>query len=292
MVVPPEQEQEQESATEPTDPIDPHISPRIRFGTELRKFRLAAGFSQRELGNVIHLSVSQLSMIENGHRAPTLALARRVDKALNIGTTLAGLLDRLNRAEAQLPRWFRPWLEFEREAETLRIWEALIVPGLLQTEDYARAILSRKPGATTEQVEDKVTARMERQEILKRRMPPMLWIVLDEGVLYRPIADPEVMRGQCERLLEAGEQLRVSLQILPYTARNVLGLLGSFTLADLPRETCPVAYIDSQSLDDRVTDRATDMKNLAFRYEAIRADALPRRESLNLIKETMRRWTT
>ncbi|GAA3090286.1 helix-turn-helix domain-containing protein [Streptosporangium carneum] len=290
MTVPPEMEQE--PTAEPTQLIDPYISPRIRFGTELRKFRLAAGFSQRKLGEAIHLSISQLSMLENGHRSPTLALASKVDEALNLGTTLTGLLDRLNRAEAQLPRWFRPWLEFEREAESLRIWSALIVPGLLQTEDYARAILSRKPGATTEEIEDKVAARMERQEILRRRMPPMLWIVIDEGVLYRPVAEPDVMRGQCERLLEAGEHLRISLQILPYEAHNVLGLLGSFTLADLARETHPVAYIDSQSLDDRVTDRPIDMKNLVFRYEAIRSDALSRHDSLNLIKETMRRWTT
>ncbi|GHE34579.1 hypothetical protein GCM10017673_41740 [Streptosporangium violaceochromogenes] len=150
-----------------------------------------------------------------------------------------------------------------------------MVPGLLQTEDYARAILSRKPGATPEEIEDKVVARMDRQEIFGRRVPPMLWIILDEGVLYRPIASPEVMRGQFERLLDAGEQMRVSLQILPYAARNVLGLLGSFTLADLPRSNSPVAYLDSQSLDDRVTDRPTDMKNLVFRYDAIRADALP-----------------
>ncbi|MGW3366221.1 helix-turn-helix domain-containing protein [Streptosporangium canum] len=290
MTVPPETENE--PAAEPTYESDPYISTRIRFGTELRKFRLAAGFSQRKLGEAIHLSISQLSMIENGHRAPTLKLAGKVDEALNLGTTLTGLLDRLNRAEAQLPRWFRPWLDFEREAEALRVWEALMVPGLLQTEDYARAILSSKPGTTAEQAEEKVAARMERQRILRRPMPPMLWVVLDEGVLHRPVAGPDVMRGQFEHLLEAGESLRISLQVLPYAALNVLGLLGSFTVADLPRGNRPVAYIDSQSMEDRVSDRSHDMRNLAFRYDAIRADALSRRESLSLIKETMRRWTT
>ncbi|MET8386711.1 helix-turn-helix transcriptional regulator [Streptosporangium canum] len=290
MTVPPEMEKE--PAVEPTYEPDPYISTRIRFGTELRKFRLAAGFSQRKLGEAIHLSISQLSMIENGHRAPTLKLAGKVDEALNLGTTLTGLLDRLNRAEAQLPRWFRPWLDFEREAEALRVWEALMVPGLLQTEDYARAILSSKPGTTAEQAEEKVAARMERQRILRRPMPPMLWVVLDEGVLHRPVAGPDVMRGQFEHLLEAGESLRISLQVLPYAALNVLGLLGSFTIADLPRGNRPVAYIDSQSMEDRVSDRSHDMRNLAFRYDAIRADALSRRESLSLIKETMRRWTT
>ncbi|GAA2872619.1 helix-turn-helix transcriptional regulator [Streptosporangium fragile] len=290
MTVPPKTEEE--PATEPTQDPDPYISPRIRFGAELRKFRLAAGFSQRKLCAAIHLSISQLSMIENGHRAPTLELARKVDDALSLGTTLTGLLDRLNRAETQLPRWFRPWLDFEREAEALRIWASLMVPGLLQTEGYARAILSRKPGTTPEQAGENVAARMERQRILNRPMPPMLWVVLDEGVLHRPIAEPDVMREQFEHLLDAGENLRISLQILPYAARNVLGLLGSFTLADLPRGNRPVAYIDSQSMDDRVSDRSDDLKNLAFRYDAIRADALSRRESLSLIKETMRRWTT
>ncbi|MEV4181117.1 helix-turn-helix transcriptional regulator [Streptosporangium canum] len=290
MTVPPEMENK--SAVEPTYEPDPYISTRIRFGTELRKFRLAAGFSQRKLGEAIHLSISQLSMIENGHRAPTLKLAGKVGEALNLGTTLTGLLDRLNRAEAQLPRWFRPWLDFEREAEAMRVWASLMVPGLLQTEDYARAILNSKPGTTAEQAEEKVAARMERQRILRRPTPPMLWIVLDEGVLHRPVAGPDVMRCQFEHLLDAGESPRISMQVLPCTAQNVLGLLGSFTIADLPRGNRPVAYIDSQSMDDRVSDRSHDMRNLAFRYDTIRADALSRRESLTLIKETMRRWTT
>lgn len=275
----------------PLEP-DPHVSSRIQFGTELRKSRLIAGFTQRRLGEAIHLSISQLSMVENGHRLPTLELAGKMDDALNLGTALTGLLDRLNRAAAPLPRWFRPWLDFEREAETLRVWEPLMVPGLLQTENYARAILNRKPGTTAEETEEDVAARMERQEILRKPTPPMLWVILDEGVLHRPIAEPEVMKGQFERLLEAGESPRIFLQILPYSARNVLGLLGGFTIADSSRGHHPVAYIDSQSTEDRVSDRPEDLKNLAFRYDAIRADALPRRESLSMIKETIRRCTT
>lgn len=129
---------------------DPSISPRIQFGTELRKLRLSAGLTQRKLCAAIHLSISQLSMIENGHRPPTLDLARRMDEAMGSGTALTDLLDRLNRAAAQLPRWFRPWLDFEREAEALRMWACLMIPGLLQTEDYARAILSRRPGSAAD----------------------------------------------------------------------------------------------------------------------------------------------
>ncbi|MEU8267077.1 helix-turn-helix transcriptional regulator [Sphaerisporangium sp. NPDC049002] len=270
---------------------DPSISPRIQFGTELRKFRLSAGFSQRKLCDAIHVSISQLSMIENGHRAPTMDLARQVDETLGLGTTLTGLLDRLNRAAAQLPRWFRPWLDFEREAEALRIWAPLIVPGLLQTEDYARAILSRKPGITVEEVEEQVTARMDRQSILRRPMPPMLWVILDESILHRPIAGPEVMKGQFEHLLESGENRRISLQVLPYRACSVVGLLGGFVIAEMPKGAPPAAYIDSQSTQDRVSDRSEEVKGLAFLHNMIGPDALPRRASLEMIKETIRRWT-
>ncbi|MEV8633719.1 helix-turn-helix transcriptional regulator [Streptosporangium sp. NPDC051023] len=271
---------------------DPYASPRIRFGAELRKVRLLSGLSQQKLGNLVHMSVSQVSMIENGRRAPSLDFARKVDAALGRGRELTDLLDRLNRAADQLPRWFRPWLDFEREAESLHIWQLSMVPGLLQTEDYARVFLSRNPDATADQIEEYIAARMTRQEILERPVSPLLWVVLDESVLHRPVAGPEVMKGQFERLLQAGENPRITLQILPYGAQSVFGLLGSFTIADLSKGERSVAYIESQRIEDPVSDRSGDLKNLAFIHDSIRADALPRRESLNLIKETMRRWTT
>ncbi|MBB4937955.1 transcriptional regulator with XRE-family HTH domain [Streptosporangium album] len=251
-----------------------------------------SGFTQRKLGAAIHLSVSQLSMLENGHRAPSRELAHRVDDVLGLGTALVDLLDRLNRTASQLPRWFRPWLEFEREAESLRVWGPLIVPGLLQTEAYARAILSPEPGVSAEKVEEHIAARMDRQGILGRSTPPMLWIVLDESVLHRPIADPEVMKGQFERLIEVGEGPWISLQILPYKAYSVIGLLGGFVVADMPRGAPPVAYIDSQSTGDRVSERVEEVTGLTFRHDLIRADALSRHESLGMIKETVQRWTT
>jgi transcriptional regulator with XRE-family HTH domain len=275
----------------PLEP-DPSMSPRIQFGTELRKFRLSAGFTQRKLCDAVHLSISQLSMIENGHRAPTVDLARRADETLGLGTTLTGLLDRLNRAAAQLPRWFRPWLEFEREAEALHIWELSMIPGLLQIEGYARALIGNEPGVTAEQVEERVAARMERQKILQRSRPPTLWLVVDESVLHRPVGSPAVMMDQLNYLRELGETSRISLQVLPYTAYSTVGLLGGFVIADMPRSSPPVAYIDSQSTEDRVSDRADEVRGLAFRHSVIRADALSRRQSLSMIKETMRKWTT
>ncbi|WP_262850582.1 helix-turn-helix domain-containing protein [Sphaerisporangium corydalis] len=269
---------------------DPSVSPRIQFGTELRKFRLTSGFTQRKLCDAVHLSISQLSMIENGHRSPNMDLARRVDEVLGLGTTLTALLDRLNRAAAQLPRWFRPWLDFEREAEALHIWELSMVPGLLQIEGYARALIGNEPGVTSEQAEERISARLERQKILQRSKPPMLWVVLDESVLQRPVGRPDVMADQLSYLLEVGESARVSIQVLPYEACSTVGLLGGFVIADLPGSSPPVAYIDSQSTEDRVSDRVEEVKGLAFRHDVIRADALSRRESFIMIKEMMRKW--
>ncbi|GGK75387.1 transcriptional regulator [Sphaerisporangium melleum] len=274
----------------PLEP-DPSISPRIQFGTELRKFRLSAGFTQRQLCEAVHLSISQLSMIENGHRAPTMDLAQRADKILGLNGALASFLDRLNRAAAQLPRWFRPWLDYEREAEALHIWELAMVPGLLQVEGYARALIANEPGATSDQIDERVCARLNRQKILQRPSPPMLWVVLDESVLHRMVGDPTVMSDQLNHLLEWSRSRSGSLQILPHTAYSTVGLLGSFTVADMPGRPASVAYIDSQSMEDRVSDSTAEARGLAFRHGVIRADALPRRESLHMIKEALRRWS-
>ncbi|MEU0516880.1 helix-turn-helix transcriptional regulator [Streptosporangium sp. NPDC006007] len=271
---------------------DPSASPRIRFGAELRKVRLLSGLSRRRLGDLIHTSVSHLNMIENGRRAPTLDLARRVDVVLGRDRELTDLLDRLNRAADQLPRWFRPWLDFEREAESLHVWQLSMVPGLFQTEDYARALIGNEPGVTEEQAEERLTARLERQNILNRTKPPMMWVVLDESILHRPVGGPEVMKNQFQHLLRLGERPHILLQMLPYGAYSTVGLLGSFVIAEMPRGGPPVAYIDSQSTEDRVSDRSEEAKALVCRHGVIRADALSRRESLGLIKETMRKWTT
>ncbi|MEV4096278.1 helix-turn-helix domain-containing protein [Streptosporangium saharense] len=269
------------------------VSPQQEWGAELRRRRLKAGLSQSKLCAIVPMSKSLLSALETGGRFPTEGTALGLDRALNLGTVLQRLRADLASKVGAAPTWFRPWLEHEQVARALHMWEPLMVPGLLQTEEYARAILSQSPTSTADDLESKVAARMKRQGILRRTPAPMLWVVLDEGVLYRPVADAEVMHRQFERLLEVGEQRHVSLQILPHSARNLLGLLGSFTVAELPGGDPPVAYAESQPTGhSRITGRAKEVQGLLFRHGSMRADALPRRESLNLIKETMKRWTT
>ncbi|MGW0806710.1 helix-turn-helix domain-containing protein [Nonomuraea sp. NPDC002799] len=165
----------------------PSDSPTALFGFELRRHRKARAWSQLRLSKMVPYSVGTISMIETAQRSPSEEFARYCDEALEAEGALMRLWPMVSRTAA--PMWFRPWLDVEATAEAIRAWEPLMIPGLFQTEDYARAILSGEPGVGSEQIEEQVTARMERQSILKQTHPPMLWVVLDEGILHRPIGD-------------------------------------------------------------------------------------------------------
>jgi transcriptional regulator with XRE-family HTH domain len=265
----------------------PADSPTALFGFELRRHRKARGWSQIRLSKAVSYSVGTISMIETAKRSPTEEFARYCDEALEAEGALMRLWPMVSHASA--PPWFRPWLDVEATAEAIRTWEPLTVPGLLQTEDYARAMLSGEPGVTSEEIEQYVIARMERQSILRRPKPPMLWVVLDEGVLHRPIGSHAVMAAQLARLLEVGQTPRTTIQVLPRSAYSTTGLLGGFAISQA-HGTPDTAYVEAAS-NAQVTDWTESVRTLAFRYEGIRAEALSQRESMKLIEETMQQWT-
>jgi transcriptional regulator with XRE-family HTH domain len=266
----------------------PADSPTALFGFELRRHRKARGWSQIRLSKAVSYSIGTISMIETARRSPTEDFSRRCDEALEAEGALMRLWPMVSHASA--PPWFRPWLDVEATAEAIRIWAPLIVPGIIQTEDYARAVLSGDAGATSEQVEERVIARMERQSILRRPKPPLLWVVIDEAVLHRPIGSPAVMSAQLTRLLEAGQTPRSTIQIVPLDTRSTAGLAGGFTIAQT-HGVFDTAYVESAGVMSRVTDRPEDVSVLTYRYEGIRSEALSQRESLKLIEETLQRWT-
>ena len=148
----------------------------------------------------MHFSGDLISKIEMGQRIATEEFTAACDRLPNLATggaltELRGLMKEAIKNRA-LPGWFVDWPRKEAMARSLRWFELVAVPGLLQTEDYARAVLRTQVMATEEQVEDMVQARMERQSILTREHPPMFWVILDEGVLRRPVGGAEVMAGQ------------------------------------------------------------------------------------------------
>lgn len=267
----------------------PSESPTALFGFELRRLRKVRGWSQIQLSKLVPYSVGTISMIETAQRSPSEEFARFCDEALGAEGALVRLWPMVSHTAA--PMWFRPWLDVEATAESLRTWQPLVVPGLLQTEDYARAILGGEIGVTPEQIEDQVTARMERQAILKRAVPPLFWAVIDEAVLHRPIGSPAVMAAQVTHLFEVAQTSRIAIQVLPLSACSTTGLGGGFAIAQT-QGVFDTAYVESAGVMSRVTERPEDVSVLTYRYEGIRSEALSKRESLELIKETLQRWTS
>jgi transcriptional regulator with XRE-family HTH domain len=270
----------------PSD-FDPTTKSLSLFGADLRKYRKRAKMTQDELAEATQFSRSLLSFVERGERTPSRNLAQRCDDAVEAGGELVRLWAYITHEAS--PRWFRGWLDIEREAHTLHTWEPLVVPGLLQTEEYARVVIHGEPGITDEQVEKAVTARMERQTIFARVSPPLFRAVIDEGVLHRPIGGKDVMRRQLERLVEAIESPRIGIQIVPMALGVTTGILGGFVIAQLPGSP-DMVYIESAT-NGHVSDRSEDVEAIHGRYDTLRAEAQPRHASIELIREAEKLWT-
>jgi len=213
-------------------PLDPTGSILAYWGSELRKLRTVAGMTQKELGERTCYSTSYIGHVETAKRHPSRDFAEKCDKIFDTDI-LARLWDLIGK-DAH-PTWFRPYMEIERQARTIKFWAPLLVPGLIQTPDYARALIrTSNPRWTAEQVEDAVASRLKRQEVLTREDPPELLVILDEAILLRPIGGPAVMRGQLERLLELAEtRERTSIQMVPLAMDIHAGLTGPIVVTSL-----------------------------------------------------------
>ncbi|MEV7970920.1 Scr1 family TA system antitoxin-like transcriptional regulator [Sphaerisporangium sp. NPDC088356] len=262
--------------------LNPADSPRALFGYELRKHRKAAGLSQEQLSTKVQYTGAMISSVETAKRTPSRDFAQRCDDALKLDGALVRLWPFIHHSAT--PSWFRPWLDIEREASALRAWEPLVIPGLLQTEAYARAIFRGEPRPVLERVEEQVAARMERQSILERPEPPMFWAVVDEGALQRVIGDAQVMIDQLKRLEGLDALPYVIIQVLPFRARSTVGLEGGFLMAQAPGLPDTV-YVEAIGGHSQVIERVTEVQELLTRYEMIRAEALPQQASLERIKE-------
>lgn len=194
--------------------------------------------------------------------------------------------DALQRRE---PVWFRPWIDIERDAVALRAFQLAWVPGLLQTEAYARATFNGQ-ALTQEEVEELASARLARQAILTRDRAPLFVAVVDEQVIRRPAGgNRALMAEQLAHLVSCAELPNVQLHVVPFDTPTYPGLDGPFILAELPDGT-RVAHVDSQARA-QIIDKASDIATLERRWERIRGEALPRGRSLDLLREAARSWT-
>ncbi|MFI5760687.1 helix-turn-helix domain-containing protein [Streptomyces sp. NPDC051563] len=256
--------------------LDPSASPLDYYGSELRRLREAAGLKQGQLGDIIFCAASLIGQIETARKVPTREFSERVDAALGTGGVFSRLVGLVLRS--QLPAWFQAFAEMEAKATYISSFQAQLVYGLLQTEEYARAVLH---AGWSDKLDEAVAARMERQRILKRERPPLVWVVLDEGVLHRPFGSREVMRSQLLHLLEFGDRREVRIQVLPFTAGQHPATVGSFTVLRFERDP-DVLYAESYGLAN-VTANPETVRDCAHRYDHLQAAALSVEQSAALI---------
>ncbi|WP_210635551.1 helix-turn-helix domain-containing protein [Streptomyces sp. GESEQ-13] len=252
------------------------------FGARVRRLRTAAGLTQAELGALTHVVSTRITQIERASGAkPTLELARALDAALGADDLLVELWPYVYR-EA-FPDWSRKFMEYSERAVAVRQYAAHVVPGLLQTEDYARAVLKVGRTLSSEaQLEERVALRMGRQERLGAPDRPELWVVLDEAVLRRSVGGLPVMRDQLTRLLASVTESYITVQVLPFDQGEHEVMGGSLTVLTMS-DGREVAYTEGAHYGQLV-EEPDEVASLALTYDRLRAAALPPLMSLDMIR--------
>jgi transcriptional regulator with XRE-family HTH domain len=256
-------------------------NPARYFGQQVRRARRAAGWTLAEFGQRIGYDPGQISRIENGKRPPTELFAQMCDRAFPGRDGWFSEFYAESRTWIATPPWFRSWIEHEQRAATLRIWQLGVVSGLLQTEDYARAILTVNPGVTEDEVSARLAARLARQAILTRDDPLTAWFLVDEAALRRRVGSAEAMAGQLAHLAGVARLPNVTIQVVPSTAHA--GLLGGFALTER------AAYVET-AVAGQVFEDAEIIAGLLTRFDTLRNEALRGSESLTLIERMCEEW--
>ncbi|WP_406471793.1 Scr1 family TA system antitoxin-like transcriptional regulator [Streptomyces hirsutus] len=249
-----------------------------------RVARERAGLDRAELGSRTGYSASTIASFEQGRRIPPPKFIENADELLDAGGLLK--VGKEEVARAQYPAFFRDAARLEAQAVELHVYATRAVPGLLQTEEYARAVCAMwRPLLDEEVIEQRVAARMARKDIFARRPAPHLTFVIDEAVLHRPLGGETVWRGQMEHLLLAGEQRNVEIQTMPLSRKQHAGLAGPFTLMETKDER-RIAYTEVQG-DSHVHTERGKVRELETAYGSLRAQALTPAESLSLIEKLL-----
>lgn len=224
----------------------------VKIGRQIRGNRERAGLSQRELAKLVLISPTMLSAMERGARGIKREHLERLDKALGTGGTLIDSWD--TSSDLGLPEWYHDGAERERAAFEIREYNPLVIPGLLQTEEYTRTLLQvGLPTRTPAEIEDLTRGRMERQTILTSERPPRLLVTLDESVLRRPFGGREIMKRQVAHLLAASEEPNTSIQVVPYETEHHPGLSEPFTLYTIHNKST-IVYVETRRAGSTTDD--------------------------------------
>jgi transcriptional regulator with XRE-family HTH domain len=251
------------------------------FGRQVRKERLAAGWTLAEFGQRTGYDPAHLGRIENGKRPATNVLAQMCDQAFPHRAGWFSEFYEESRTWIATPPWFRDWVDREQRAATLRNWYLGVLDGLLQTDDYARTIQAVAPGVTDDEINARVVARMKRQAILTRDDPPTAWFLLDEGALRRCVGSPGIMAAQMAQLAAFAHLPNVTIQVVPTIAHA--GLVGGFALTE------SAAYVET-AVAGQVFEDTEIITSLLTRFDTLRNEALRASESLALIERMGEEW--
>ncbi|MEV0924535.1 helix-turn-helix transcriptional regulator [Streptomyces spongiicola] len=254
------------------------------FGRQLKLFRERAKLDRVGFGSLTGYSASTIAAFEQGRRIPPSRFIDQADDLLGAGGVL--LAGKEEVARSQYPTFFRDAAKLESEAVELHVYANQAVPGLLQTEEYARAVfMMMRPPMDDELIEQRVGARLARQEILSGSDAPLAGFVIDEAVLRRPVGGRGILRGQLEHILLMRERRNIEVQVMPLDREENAGMAGPFTLIET-REGRRIAYVEVQNVSRLQTERDR-VRALEAKYGIIRAQALTPRESSTYVEKLL-----
>lgn len=267
--------------------LNPEASPQAAFGARLRRLREERGWTQDHVGALVGCTGRHISALETGRKSPTLPFSRRVDVALDT-TNTADSFEREWRdiKHGNLLEGFPEYVGYEGRAAEIRLFECGVIPGPLQTREYAQAMAASavdRGVVTQEQADERASFLIERQAALVRPLPPLVIAVLDESCIRRPVGGPAVMDAQLQRLIDFSAQPNTMLQIAPYSlgeSRPLDRLVNLLTLQD----RSVFAYVESQT-QGQLDRELTSVLPLLRAYHQLQAVSLSQTASVDMIHQ-------
>lgn len=272
---------------------------RILLGSQLRRLREAKGITREDAGYTIRASGSKISRMELGRVGfkerdvvdllEIYGVENEVERAALVALAKdANTPGWWHKYGDLLPEWFQVYVGLEEDASLIRLYEVQFVPGLLQTADYARAVIARgQQGADEQEVQRRVNLRIARQELLAKADDRRLWAIVDEAALRRRIGGPEVMRAQLQYLMEATKARNITLQVVPFRLGGHAAEAGAFTILRFPEADLPdVVYLE-QLTSSLYLDKREDVERYSEVMERLSVESAPPERTADILRRML-----
>lgn len=260
--------------------LNPTESVSALFGAKLRELRDAAGLSQAQLADHLGYSNDTISKVETAAQSPSFELAKLVDEFFDTGKQFQELQPLATREG--IPTFFRDFADLEATATAIRAYDHVAVPGILQTDEYARAVM--RPGQLQDDLDQMVASRMSRQEILQRKSPPWIFLLLYETAIRKIVGDEEITKAQLVQLLELMDEPYLTVLVVPTNAPVYPS--SSFTL--FSREEGPeIGYVEGAGGHSTLIQLSFHLEALRRSWDMISSTAMTEAASKALVREVM-----